>query len=602
MSLERIFCRTVAAWLSFCACQLVRERDFFQIRYAQAFPILKLGGIVLLFFLLYSVFNLISLPHESDSWLLMLSSTACAVCWLRFFDDAQNKFLFALAVFVPYTLITVYFVQKNELLFRKRDVRKCVWPFALLCGVACGTLIAAVTCYRYLTFSSPNFDFGLFVNMFWQMKKTGLPFVTCERDVLISHFAVHISPIYYLLLPFFALFPSPLTLQIGQAAVVASGVIPTVLLCKHYRLSGKSTCLMAFVYAFHPALSAGCFFDIHENCFLAPLLLWTFYFVERRKYVPMYLFAFLCMSVKEDAAFYIFILALYLILSGKNTAHGFILMICSASYFGIAMSVLRSKSEYFSALYQDQSPNPAIQGPMIHRFSNLIHEEKDGLLGALKTLLLNPGYILTQLFKSAQNGGEKLVYFLQILLPVGGLPFCTEKPSRLLLVSPILINLLTDYSYQYNIGFQYHFGIVAFLLYASIVNLSDMRAKLRHSLLSVAVCACLCLYVVYAVAPFSYYQKLWRSERDTYTKMEEILKQIPEDASVSCSSGLVAHIANRDEIYEVYYHGTVADTDYVVLDIRGGIDRQQLRSFLRQGYSVNREFTELILILYQPDN
>ena len=39
---------------------------------------------------------------------------------------------------------------------------------------------------------------------------TGLPDVSCERDVLMSHFAVHISPIYYLLLPFYALFPSPL--------------------------------------------------------------------------------------------------------------------------------------------------------------------------------------------------------------------------------------------------------------------------------------------------------------------------------------------------------------------------------------------------------
>ena len=124
------------------------------------------------------------------------------------------------------------------------------------------------------------------------MKKTGLPLVTCERDVLLSHFAVHISPIYYLLLPFYALFPSPLTLQIGQAVIVASGVIPTLLLCKHYCLSGKSTCALVLIYVLHPALSGGCFFDIHENCFLTPLLLWMFYFFERKNIFPC--ICFLC--------------------------------------------------------------------------------------------------------------------------------------------------------------------------------------------------------------------------------------------------------------------------------------------------------------------
>lgn len=40
---------------------------------------------------------------------------------------------------------------------------------------------------------------------------------TCERDRVLSHFAVHVSPIYYLFLPFYALFPSPVTLEVLQA-------------------------------------------------------------------------------------------------------------------------------------------------------------------------------------------------------------------------------------------------------------------------------------------------------------------------------------------------------------------------------------------------
>ena len=38
-----------------------------------------------------------------------------------------------------------------------------------------------------------------------------------------------------------------------------------------------------------------------------------------------------------------------------------------------------------------------------------------------------------------------------------------RRPGRLLLLAPLLLNLLTQYRYQYDIGFQYSFGIAAFL-------------------------------------------------------------------------------------------------------------------------------------------
>ena len=84
--------------------------------------------------------------------------------------------------------------------------------------------------------------------------------------------SIHISPIYYVLLPFYALFPSPVTLQISQAVILASGVIPVILLCRHMNLGNRSTLMIGFVYCFFPALTGGCFYDIHENLFLTPLL------------------------------------------------------------------------------------------------------------------------------------------------------------------------------------------------------------------------------------------------------------------------------------------------------------------------------------------
>ena len=86
--------------------------------------------------------------------------------------------------------------------------------------------VSAWTVGRVYSFSSPTFDFGIFSQMFYNMKETGLPMTTVERDGLLSHFAVHVSPIYYLMLPFYWLFPTPATLQVLQALVITSAIIP----------------------------------------------------------------------------------------------------------------------------------------------------------------------------------------------------------------------------------------------------------------------------------------------------------------------------------------------------------------------------------------
>jgi len=192
--------------------------------------------------------------------------------------------------------------------------------------------VGAIGVLRYRTYSAPNFDFGIFVNMFHNMKTTLQPTVSCERDVIMSHFDVHISPVWYLLLPFYAVFPTPETLQIGQAVILAAGVFPLYLICRKYLLSKSMSIGAVLIYACLPALSSGTFYDIHENCFLTPLLLWMFYFFEKDKSIPMYLFALLTLTVKEDAAVYVAIFALYAFFSRKKYLHGGILIVCAIVY------------------------------------------------------------------------------------------------------------------------------------------------------------------------------------------------------------------------------------------------------------------------------
>ncbi len=606
MKQERIICRLIAAWCCFAAINLSIEGKFSEIAFAQETPIARLLLAILLFFLVMTAVQSWLRSFETDTWFLMLGSSVCVVRWLLGYENSKNEFFFTLAVAAVFSLFTVYFVQKNAYLWQKwQPGNKTVWISTTALGILCCTVIAVITCLRYLTFSAPNFDFGLFVNMFHNMKETGLPLVTAERDVSMSHFGVHLSPIYYLILPFYCLFPSPLTIQIAQAVVLASGVIPVTLLCKHFKLSGKATILVTAIYALYPALSTGCFYDIHENCFLTPLLLWTFYFFEREKYPAMYLSAFLVLMVKEDAAIYILLFAAFVIFARKKYAHGAILAAAALIYFGVALDILEATAESYRELYQNASPNPGINGPMINRFNNLMLDAEGGLKGVIKTALFNPGYLLTQLFTTSDSGWGKVTYFIQIFLPLGLLPFCTKKPSRWLLVVPVLMNLLTNYTYQYNIGFQYHFGITAFLIYATAMNLPDLKAPARRNLVSIGAAVCCCFYLANVVPTMTSYEERWEKGKDTYQQMESILDTLPEDASLSVSSFLLAHVADRDEIYEIRYHYPKTngkyvvepDVDYIVFDGRYAIDADLLQAMKDAGYEVTEEHKGLITIL-----
>lgn len=83
-------------------------------------------------------------------------------------------------------------------------------------------------------------------------------------------------------------------------------------------------------------------------------------------------------------------------------------------------------------------------------------------------------------------------------------------------------------------------------------------------------------------------------------QMEEILDTLPEDASLSVSTFLLAHVADRDEIYEVRYHENAPDVDYVVLDVRFDACEATRRAYDRHGYTLFAEYDGLIVILQRP--
>ena len=179
-------------------------------------------------------------------------------------------------------LLLLYHFKPNDLNIRFKKINNLFFVVIIVFGILMFLHISIVGILRYKTFSSPNFDLGIPGQMFYYLKKTGLPLSTCERDALINHLIIHFSPIYYLLVPIYFIFSHVTLFPIVSALLISSGVIPIYLLCKNHKLSKLIIMIICLIFCTYAGAICSTYFDFHENHFLIPLLLWLFYFYEKK--------------------------------------------------------------------------------------------------------------------------------------------------------------------------------------------------------------------------------------------------------------------------------------------------------------------------------
>ncbi|MCM1363659.1 MAG: DUF2079 domain-containing protein [Faecalibacterium sp.] len=482
-------------------------------------------------------------------------------------------------------LIALYCLNKevSPAFLHQSASRKVTLGVTITAAVAVTVIVGSISVFRYLTYSAPNYDFGIFCNMFYNMRENLSPVSTCERDQLLSHFAVHISPIFYLLLPFYFIAPSPVTIAVLQPLIIFSGIIPVYLLARHLKLSENTVMFVSFVYAFFTPFASGCFYDMHENCFLVPTLLWLFYCFEKGKNIPMFICMFLVLFVKEDAFIYVAVFAMYLIISRKRAKSGLVMLALGGAYFLLACYLLTTYGN----------------GVMSSRYSNL--ELDGGLIDAGKTLIMNFGFAISEIFKTKKDDPQKFLYLAELIMPLAFIPFRSKKFSRYILILPIFINLFTRYTYQYDITFQYTFGISAFLIYLCLLNLSDMDKNEQENNSFAAVIMSLLLFVMIVLPKCATYIEKYADNRQDYRIISEAIETIPDDATVTASTFFLPHMAKRSVIYEDEYHEKPS-TEYFVLDTRYAAAKNRGQKYIDAGYELIYESDGLIEIYHTGSN
>lgn len=465
----------------------------------------------------------------------------CTIISVLYFDwkflYMQNNVYATIGTALVSLVIIAYALGKFELhdFFDKGKW----WYYGLAGLIACVAMIIYIAvcsiCHHYI-FMTFAVDFGLFVQSFHSLAENLTAVNSCERDMLMSHFNIHASYIFYLFVPIFKLFPYAETLLVLQAIFAMGGVVPLILILKERNFKGLSMLFFSFAYVCSISFIAPCFYDFHENAFLPTLLMWVLWAVDTKRYIPFYIFSALVCIVKEDAPLFIICIGLYLFFEQKKDSrrrfHGLLVAVLSAIYMLFITSWLIENGDGTNMTNW--------------RFGHLMLESSDGMVDVLINALRNPGFLFSTLTTEAT-----LPFLVQVMMPLLFMPFFTKKIHRFLLMLPFVITNLVvgaHYSYAGQIGYQYIFGPATLLVFMAVINVDDMSAKTRRNL-PVLIFASSFIFFSGLETYNTYYYETYRDNKAYYDNSENILQSIPEDTVIGGESVFIAHLCDRKEVY-----------------------------------------------------
>ncbi|WP_197115210.1 DUF2079 domain-containing protein [Facklamia lactis] len=521
-------------------------------------------------------------------------------------DIAEQDIQYGIIIVLSFILafIIVFLGDKTKLITKigtKKSLQ--ILSHALfLFGLLYVVFLCIAMYARAGSFSAPNFDMGIFTQAFANMAKGLGPVTTLERDKVLSHFAVHVSPILYTILPFYKLWPSPENLEILQVLITMSGILPLALILKEFDFSRLINRLCLLLYIVLPTLTTSHFYDFHENCFLAPLILWVIYSNLKGWRWKGLIFTILTLMIKEDAIIYLVSIFLYFTLQDR---YG----VFRQHYRFYLISQLILPLIYFSlCLYWLQNYG---DGAMTTRFTNFMLPGQDSLREVVVNAITNPTFVLSSIFIQ-----RKLSYLVLILACLGFLPLIQRNWETYLLMLPLLvINLLSDYLYQVDFAKQYNYGSSVLLIFMALVSLKEngsfvsknkfiLHKKLLRPLLSSAVLCSSLVLVTFLPRKVDTIQ-LYLKEKEDFQQLAKELKEIPRDAKVLAYSFYTPHLSDIYYLYDAFYHneGRVdPEIDLVVvprsmLQHYSSKEAQVVSDYYQLGYRESDRSTDQLYIL-----
>ncbi|MFA5775987.1 MAG: DUF2079 domain-containing protein [Patescibacteria group bacterium] len=206
-----------------------------------------------------------------------------------------------------------------------------------LLGILIVLAMSAVVCvisvriniFRYNNFDFGKFDLGNMTQMIWNTLQGRPLYLTDYFGGNVPRWSMsHVDPILLLFVPIFALIPHPLTLVFAQL-FLTTVLAPLVLfkIAKMNLRSNFAATLLSLAYLFYPALGyLNTQTGFHGVSAAIPFFLLSFYFLERKNKVGLWISAIVTMSGKEQLPLYIILLCVFGLIYRTPFPQGFKLL------------------------------------------------------------------------------------------------------------------------------------------------------------------------------------------------------------------------------------------------------------------------------------
>lgn len=428
--------------------------------------------------------------------------------------------------------------------------------------IVAGVLYALISLVNHYFFKTYALDLGLYTHALYDYAHFRAADCSMFKDVPYSLLSDHFDLYLPLLSPLIYVFGS-YTLLIVQIVASLLGGWGVYKLISLNTDDSRMPLLAVVVFFFSFGIIQAIAFDYHSNVLASMLLPWLLYFLKKRKFVLSSLFVVLFVIGKENMSLWLFFIALGLIWDYRKDKQSLWHLVVYAVFALV----------YFFIINMIVMPGLGGSGGGFARYAYL----GDNYIEIAGRLISHPLETLKMMFTNTNGlskfNGIKEEFYICAL--ASGMLLTLLKPNYLLMVIPLLAQkmLAVDpnfwgVSFQYSVEFMPVIVISSFLVIIKLKN-SDLRLILGLALLLSTV-----LTTFYTIGvPKStikvdqlcvYQGRHYEQKEFDVNYARELIKMIPEDASVSVSSMFVPHLAMRDNIQN-YANATKIDADYVLI-------------------------------------
>lgn len=425
-------------------------------------------------------------------------------------------------------------------------------------------LVGGIAVLRHLVYQSRGFDLGIFDQILHNISSWKPPIYTLTGTAVNHMTRVHFSPVLYLLVPFYKIFPSPITLILSQVVLVALAVIPLRRLSESYGLDALTVNSLITVFLFFPGILGGLFYDFHEVAFYPLLLLTLLLSIEKENLIGFWLAFILTLSVKEDSAIYLVSIGLFeLLRKDRRGWQGVALIIGSVIYFAVISNFILDTSAFE------------------YRYENLIADSsKSPYIELFKIFFTQPLYLLSEILTE-----EKITFLLVTFLPLAFIPLTglVKLPESVFFLPLLAINLIPNWKAQYSIQYQYSFGSAPLYLFLMIRFLAGPIApSWKKTCSALAVFATLIVSVSFFSGTSQMIHDFVNRDDNDIAVIRRMAAQIPANAELSTSDRFYPHFSQREQIYMEKYR---SNAEYLFIDLRKNVCT--LEQALRKMESLN---------------